>query len=133
MTKIDVPTFFLSTHKDHIAPWKTTYKGFQLMRGKKRFLLGGSGHIAGIINPPSSKKYGFYRNHSTTQTAEEWLANATHKPDSWWPEWLEWLRKESGSLIDPPNFTHLPFKGLVDAPGTYVYKTYKLEPAQEQN
>ncbi|HHF7344314.1 TPA: class I poly(R)-hydroxyalkanoic acid synthase [Legionella feeleii] len=133
VTKIDVPTFFLSTHKDHIAPWQTTYKGFQLMRGKKRFLLGGSGHIAGIINPPSSEKYGFYRNNSTTQTAEEWLANATHKPGSWWPEWLEWLRKESGPLVSPPKFTDLPFKGLVDAPGTYVYKTYKLEPAKEQN
>lgn len=133
VTKIDVPTFFLSTHKDHIAPWKTTYKGFQLMRGKKRFLLGGSGHIAGIINPPGSEKYGFYRNNSTTQTAEEWLANATHKPGSWWPEWLEWLKKESGPLVAPPKFTDLPFKGLVDAPGTYVFKTYKLEPAKEQN
>lgn len=133
VTKIDVPTFFLSTHKDHIAPWQTTYKGFQLMRGKKRFLLGGSGHIAGIINPPSSEKYGFYRNNSTTQTAEEWLANATHKPGSWWPEWLAWLKKESGPLVSPPKFTDLPFKGLVDAPGTYVYKTYKLEPAKEKN
>ncbi|MFW2572343.1 PHA/PHB synthase family protein [Legionella sp. 29fVS95] len=133
VTKIDVPTFFLSTQKDHIAPWQTTYKGFQLMRGKKRFLLGGSGHIAGIINPPSSEKYGFYRNNSTTQTAEEWLANATHNPGSWWPEWLEWLKKESGPLVSPPTFTDLPFKGLVDAPGTYVFKTYKLEPAKEQN
>ncbi|STX44326.1 poly-beta-hydroxybutyrate polymerase [Legionella donaldsonii] len=133
VTKIDVPTFFLSTQKDHIAPWQTTYKGFQLMRGKKRFLLGGSGHIAGIINPPSSEKYGFYRNNSTTQTAEEWLANATHNPGSWWPEWLEWLKKESGPLVSPPKFTDLPFKGLVDAPGTYVFKTYKLEPAKEQN
>ena len=133
VTKIDVPTFFLSTQKDHIAPWQTTYKGFQLMRGKKRFLLGGSGHIAGIINPPSSEKYGFYRNNSTTQTAEEWLANATHNPGSWWPEWLEWLKKESGPLVSTPTFTDLPFKGLVDAPGTYVFKTYKLEPAKEQN
>lgn len=133
VSKIDVPTFFLSTHKDHIAPWQTTYAGFQMMRGKKRFLLGGSGHIAGIVNPPGSEKYGFYHNHSTTQTAEEWLANATHEPGSWWPEWFKWLKKESGPLIVPPNFTKLPFKGLVDAPGTYVYKTYKLEPAKEQN
>lgn len=127
VSKIDIPTFFVSTQKDHIAPWHTTYLGFQMMRGKKRFLLGGSGHIAGIINPPGSGKYTFYRNLSTTETANDWLAHATEHPGSWWPEWLNWLKKESGQSISAPDFKQLPFKGLMDAPGNYVRKTYKVE------
>ncbi|WP_051555121.1 PHA/PHB synthase family protein [Legionella fairfieldensis] len=125
VSQIDIPTFFISTKKDHIAPWQTTYLGFQQMKGKKRFLLGGSGHIAGIINPPTSEKYGFYRNPSMTQTATEWLENAKECKGSWWPEWLAWLKKESGRLIKAPDFNHLPFKGLMDAPGRYVHKSYK--------
>ncbi|MDP1602173.1 MAG: class I poly(R)-hydroxyalkanoic acid synthase [Legionella sp.] len=122
--KIKIPTFFVSTQKDHIAPWKTTYIGFQLVQGKKRFLLGGSGHIAGIINPPDYSKYDYYVNTSMTETADEWLQNATKKTGSWWPEWAKWLRKQSGSLIDAPVFTKLPFKPIMDAPGSYVLKTY---------
>ncbi|ASQ44931.1 PHA/PHB synthase family protein [Legionella clemsonensis] len=133
VTQIKVPTFFVSTQKDHIAPWQTTYRGFQLMKGKKRFLLGGSGHIAGIVNPSSSEKYGFYRNTRTDQTAEDWLASAIHHPGSWWPEWLDWLKKESGPLVKAPDFNKLPFKPIIDAPGKYVFKTYKAameEPGQ---
>jgi polyhydroxyalkanoate synthase subunit PhaC len=125
VSKIDIPTFFVSTKKDHIAPWQTTYLGFQHIGGKKRFLLGGSGHIAGIINPPGSEKYGFYRNKRIAQTAEAWLAKTEECPDSWWPEWLIWLKKESGRLVRAPKFAQLPCKTLIDAPGEYVYKTYK--------
>lgn len=132
VSKIDVPTFFVSTKKDHIAPWQTTYIGFQQMKGKKRFLLGGSGHIAGIVNPPGSQKYGFYRNTSTTQTAEKWLEKATEHPDSWWPEWLDWLVKQSGRTVPAPDFTKLPFKPLIDAPGEYVLKTYKMSHPHEE-
>jgi len=127
VAKIDIPTFFVSTKKDHIAPWQTTYLGFQLMNGKKRFLLGGSGHIAGIVIPPGGEKYGFYRNVNAAATAEDWLANADHHPGSWWPEWLEWLQSESGSLIPHPSFEALPFKGLMDAPGDYVHQACKVE------
>ncbi|CDZ75858.1 Poly-beta-hydroxybutyrate polymerase [Legionella massiliensis] len=133
VTNIEIPTFFVSTKKDHIAPWQTTYLGFQHMKGKKRFLLGGSGHIAGIINPPESGKYGFYHNVSTTQTAEEWLASAKERKGSWWPEWLDWLKTQSGRLINAPDFAKLPFPGLMDAPGSYVYKTYKEQPPKETN
>ncbi|MBA3537111.1 MAG: class I poly(R)-hydroxyalkanoic acid synthase [Tatlockia sp.] len=132
VSKIDVPTFFLSTKKDHIAPWQTTYLGFQQMSGKKRFLLGGSGHIAGIINPPESGKYGFYRNTSTTQTTEEWLKSAKEYPGSWWPEWLKWLNDESGRLIKAPDMAKLPYSGLMDAPGSYVFKVHKEHHETEQ-
>lgn len=125
VSKIDIPTFFVSTKKDHIAPWETTYIGFQHMKGKKRFLLGGSGHIAGIINPPGTAKYSFYRNTSTDQSAEDWLTNAKELPGSWWPEWLEWLKKESGRTIDAPKPAEWPIKPLMDAPGSYVLQTYK--------
>jgi polyhydroxyalkanoate synthase subunit PhaC len=133
VSKIDVPTFFISTKKDHIAPWQTTYLGFQQMNGKKQFLLGGSGHIAGIINSPKSEKYGFYLNTSTNQTAEEWLESAKERSGSWWPQWLKWLKKESGRQIKAPVFTKLPFTGLMDAPGSYVHKTYKEQLDQTEN
>jgi polyhydroxyalkanoate synthase len=120
ISKIDTPTFFVSTKKDHIAPWKTTYLGFQLLQGKKRFLLGGSGHIAGIIMPPGSDKYGFYRNLYCQDNAEDWLENAKYHSGSWWPEWLDWLKKESGRLVDAPEFAKLPFPPLMAAPGSYV-------------
>jgi len=127
VSKIDIPTFFVSTKKDHIAPWQTTYIGFQHLQGKKRFLLGGSGHIAGIVNPPSTTKYSFYRNTSTDESAEDWLKNATELPGSWWPEWLEWLKKESGSAVAAKPVSQWKEKPLMDAPGNYVLQTYKQE------
>lgn len=117
---IDIPTFFLSTKKDHIAPWKTTYLGFQLMQGEKRFLLGGSGHVAGIVIPPGSTKYGYYVNHTEPINPDEWLENAHYHTGSWWPEWMSWLKKKSGRLIDAPQFAHLPMQPIMDAPGHYV-------------
>jgi polyhydroxyalkanoate synthase subunit PhaC len=125
--KIKIPTFFISTIKDHIAPWHTTYLGFQLVQGKKRFLLGGSGHIAGIINPPECQKYEYYTNPSTTDTADEWLQNATKKTGSWWPEWVQWLQKQSGPLIDAPDFNQLPFKPIMDAPGSYILTSHPAD------
>lgn len=122
VSKIDVPTFFLSTEKDHIAPWKTTYLGFQLMSGPKTFVLGGSGHIAGIINPPTATKYGHKVNSSTTATPEQWLAEAVEHEGSWWPEWIKWLKDYSGKTITAPDFTKLPYTPLMDAPGSYVLK-----------
>ena len=119
---IDIPTFFLSTKKDHIAPWKTTYTGFQLMNGPKQFVLGGSGHIAGIINPPTSNKYNYETNNSSALSPEEWLEKATEHQGSWWPEWLKWLKKQSGTSIVAPDFKKLPYKPLMDAPGSYVLK-----------
>ncbi|TAL61983.1 MAG: class I poly(R)-hydroxyalkanoic acid synthase [Legionella sp.] len=119
---IDVPTFFLSTKKDHIAPWKTTYIGFQLMNGPKEFVLGGSGHIAGIVNPPNAKKYSYQVNENSHLDADEWIETATEHPGSWWPVWLKWLKKHSGKNIPAPEFKNLPYAPLMDAPGSYVLK-----------
>ncbi|MFI4962265.1 MAG: PHA/PHB synthase family protein [Legionellales bacterium] len=120
--KIDIPTFFLSTIRDHIAPWQTTYTGFQLMNGPKCFVLGGSGHIAGIINPPEAQKYGYRTNNALYENPEEWLENATEHTGSWWTEWLKWLETHSGKTIPAPDFNALHYKSLLDAPGSYVLK-----------
>ncbi|MFT4058801.1 MAG: class I poly(R)-hydroxyalkanoic acid synthase [Legionella sp.] len=117
---IDIPTFFLSTEKDHIAPWKTTYIGYELMKGPKRFVLGGSGHIAGIVNPPSVTKYGYKVNDQTNISAEEWIENAVEYAGSWWNEWATWLKNLSGSNVLAPDFIKMPYKPLMDAPGSYV-------------
>ncbi len=119
---IDIPTFFLSTEKDHIAPWKTTYIGFQLMSGPKRFVLGGSGHIAGIINAPDAKKYGYKVNKHSPASAEHWLEHAIEYQGSWWPEWLKWLKVHSGKSIPAPDFSQLRLKPIMNAPGRYVLK-----------
>jgi polyhydroxyalkanoate synthase subunit PhaC len=122
VTTIDIPTFFLSTQKDHIAPWKTTYIGFQLMKGPKRFVLGGSGHIAGIINSPAVKKYGYRTNDDTTASAEDWLEQSVEHAGSWWEEWLKWLKTQSGTTVAAPDLNQLPLHPIMDAPGSYVLK-----------
>lgn len=121
ITQITTPTFFLSTEKDHIAPWKTTYLGFQLMKGPKRFVLGGSGHIAGIINAPNSNKYTYKTLAKNTLTADEWYQKAKTHQGSWWPEWYQWLTTRSGKRITAPQNATLPYTALAEAPGTYVF------------
>lgn len=132
VTQIDIPTFFVSTRKDHIAPWQTTYTGFQLMKGDKRFILGGSGHIAGIVIPPGSKKYGYWTNdYVGNLTAEEWLASATEHSGSWWPEWFNWLQANSGETIAAPSLKNAPLK-TKGAPGTYVMMKAKLHKEEKE-
>lgn len=126
ISAIDIPVCFISTEKDHIAPWKTTYIGFSKMKSpSKNFILGGSGHIAGIINPPSKEKYGYYMNTQTPNDADAWFASAKSFKGSWWPKWMTWLKKESGSSIAAPDLSILPLQELVAAPGTYVLKKNK--------
>lgn len=122
VTQINIPTFFLSTHKDHIAPWKSTYIGFHMMKGPKRFVLGGSGHIAGIINGPESKKYYYYTNPGAPANPDDWFNNAKESKGSWWPEWLKWLKAHSGKSIPAYKLDKLPYTPLMDAPGSYVQK-----------
>ncbi|HEX5314729.1 MAG TPA: class I poly(R)-hydroxyalkanoic acid synthase, partial [Gammaproteobacteria bacterium] len=90
LSKIDVPTYFVSAIEDHIAPWKTTYAGPGLMKGSKRFVLSGSGHIAGMINPPSANKYGYWTNEKLVDDADAWFAGATQHTGSWWSDWRAW-------------------------------------------
>ena len=122
LRKIKIPAFFLSTHDDHIAPWRSTYAGAQLLGGRTQFVLGGSGHIAGVVNPPNPRKpkYGYWTGSAPDATADEWLEQAQHRPGSWWLHWYKWLKRYAGAQVDarPPGDGELP--ALEDAPGSYV-------------
>jgi polyhydroxyalkanoate synthase len=120
LSKIQVPTYFVSAMEDHIAPWKTTYAGPQLVSGDSQFVLSGSGHIAGMINPPAAKKYGFWTNETLTDRPEAWLEGASQHEGSWWPHWRSWLSAHQGGQVAP----RVPGKGKLKvieaAPGSYA-------------
>jgi polyhydroxyalkanoate synthase len=120
VSKITVPLYFVSAMEDHIAPWKATYAGTQLTAGKVRFVLSGSGHIAGMINPPAANKYGYWTNDKLAPTADEWLAGAKQHEGSWWNDWAKWLAAHRGKEVP----ARIPGKGKLKvieaAPGTYA-------------
>ena len=124
VSKITQPAYFVSAIEDHIAPWKTTYAGPKLLGGKSRFVLSGSGHIAGMINPPSANKYGYWTNDKLAATPDEWLAGAKQHEGSWWNDWLTWLKPQLG----PQVAARVPGKGgakgrlkiIEPAPGSYA-------------
>ena len=91
LRKIKTPAYFLSTREDHIAPWKSTYRGTQLLSGPKRFVLAASGHIAGVVNPPDGGKYSHWINPDLPPDPEEWFKGATEIAGSWWPDWHRWV------------------------------------------
>jgi polyhydroxyalkanoate synthase len=117
LSKVKVPAYFISTAEDHIAPWKTTYKGSKYLGGEVRFVLGGSGHIAGIVNPPAAKKYHYWTNDARPETAEEWFQTATQHPGSWWEDWQAWMDARNGG---EKVAARIPQNPLEDAPGSYV-------------
>ena len=117
---VKVPAYFLSTREDHIAPWKSTYRGTQLLGGPNRFVLAASGHIAGVVNPPEGGKYSHWINPTLESDPETWLAGATEIAGSWWPDWQRWIT----ALDDTRVPARVPGEGalptLEDAPGRYV-------------
>ncbi len=118
--KVKAPCYFVSTIEDHIAPWKSTYQGCHLLGGKVRFVLGGSGHIAGIVNPPQANKYGYWINNQLPSDPAQWLAGAKQHEGSWWNDWKAWLEPELGPQVP----ARIPGKGkakvIEAAPGSYV-------------
>ncbi len=121
LSKVTTPTFFASTELDHIAPWRSTYSGARLFSGKSRFLLGESGHIAGIINPPTKKKYGYRTSAKPLpETPDQWLEQARYRKGSWWPEWEKWIRRYSGDQTKARQPGNDQYQPLAEAPGDYV-------------
>ncbi|MCD6043693.1 MAG: class poly(R)-hydroxyalkanoic acid synthase, partial [Burkholderiales bacterium] len=118
LSKVTLPSYFISTVEDHIAPWKTTYKGARYLRGPVRFVLGGSGHIAGIVNPPAAKKYHYWTNDSMPESADEWFATAQQRPGSWWEDWQKWMDGQNAG--EPKVKARVPKNALEDAPGSYA-------------
>ncbi len=117
LSKVTLPSYFISTVEDHIAPWKTTYKGSRYLGGAVRFVLGGSGHIAGIVNPPAAKKYHYWTNDGHPESADQWLATATQHSGSWWEDWQKWIDTQNGPERVPAR---TPQNALEDAPGSYA-------------
>jgi polyhydroxyalkanoate synthase len=119
LRKIHQDVYAVGTEQDHIVPWKSAWRITQLTGGKVRFILGGSGHIAGIINPPS-KGRDYWTNDKPVKTADEWLAGATQHKGSWWTDWREWLQQRSGEQVAPPSMGNAAHPPITAAPGTYV-------------
>jgi len=120
LSKITVPTYFVSAIEDHIAPWKTTYWGPLLVSGKSRFVLSGSGHIAGMINPPSANKYGYWTNDKLPESPDAWLSGAKQHDGSWWPHWKSWLAPNLGPQVQARAVGKGKCKVIEAAPGTYA-------------
>jgi polyhydroxyalkanoate synthase len=118
---VDVPLMSITCETDHIARWKDCYRGVQQMGSRsKTFIVSESGHIAGIVNPPSKKKYGHYTNKDLSGGSDEWMAGAERHDGSWWPRWEAWLKKRSGKQVParaPGDSSH---PVLEAAPGSYV-------------
>ena len=120
LTSIKVPTYVLATEKDHIAKWRSTYTAATLQRGSNRYVLAGSGHIAGVINPPEGNKYYYYVNDELPPTPEQWLEGAARLEGSWWLDWQRWQRRFAGPRIPARE---VPADRVIEsAPGRYALR-----------
>ncbi len=120
LRKIKTPAYFLSTREDHIAPWKSTYQGTQILSGPKRFVLAASGHIAGVVNPPEGGKYSHWINTELPSDAEDWVQTATEIAGSWWPDWHRWVSGHAKEMVPARVPGAGKLKPIEDAPGSYV-------------
>ena len=121
LSKVTTPTFILNTREDHIAPWRCGYAGAKTFSGPTQFVLGGSGHVAGIFNHPKSKKYSFWTGKTHNKQGDDWLKTAKQTEGSWWGEWHSWLAKLSGKkILARHTLGSQDFPPLENAPGSYV-------------
>jgi polyhydroxyalkanoate synthase len=125
LEKVDQDLYFLSAEQDHIAPWRSSYAGAGLPGGKVRFVLSNSGHIAGIVNPPSPKSIHHVLEGDQPLPADpdKWLAAATTYPMTWWEDWAKWIAARAGAMQNPPRMGSRKYQPITDAPGTYVLET----------
>ncbi|MBT9524735.1 MAG: class I poly(R)-hydroxyalkanoic acid synthase, partial [Rhizobacter sp.] len=121
---IDAPTYVYGSKEDHIVPWDGAYRNTQVLKGAKcRFVLGASGHIAGVINPPEKKKRSHWIGASSSlpATPQAWLDKAKEHPGSWWPDWDAWLKSHAGKQVPAPKTPgNRQYKPTEPAPGRYV-------------
>jgi polyhydroxyalkanoate synthase subunit PhaC len=115
LAAVETPLYVLGCERDHIAPWRTAYAATQLVGGERRFVLGSSGHIAGMVNPPDNARAGYWERDETPADPEEWLRGAERRQGSWWEDWSRWVSARAGEQVAPPT---LPDGD--PAPGRYV-------------
>jgi polyhydroxyalkanoate synthase len=124
VAKVNVPSYFVSAIEDHIAPWKATYAGARILGGKPRFVLSGSGHIAGMINPPAANKYGYWTNDKLPADPAAWFAEAKQHSGSWWDDWFAWLKPHAGAEVPARELGKTAgrtrLKPIEAAPGSYA-------------
>lgn len=120
---IEAPVYIYGSREDHIVPWDSAYRSTQVFKGKKRFVMGASGHIAGVINPPAKGKRSHWIGKTAALPAEsdKWFASAVEHPGSWWPDWAKWLGAHAGALKAAPKAPgSRKHKAIEPAPGRYV-------------
>ena len=118
---ITAPAYILATREDHIVPWKSAYASIGLLGGRAEFVLGASGHVAGIVNPASKNRRHFWLNSSAAADADAWLADAAQQAGSWWKHWAQWLSSRSGKQKSAPTGPgNRQYPALESAPGRYV-------------
>ena len=119
--KVTVPAFIYGSREDHIVPWDSAYASTRVLGGKKRFVLGASGHIAGVINPPVKRKRSHWTSDKLPATAAKWLEGAQEHPGSWWTDWSDWLEPHAGEQVAAPASPgNRRYKPIEPAPGRYV-------------
>ena len=120
LSKVKTPIYVQSSKEDHIAPFRSVYRGAKLFGGPVNFMMAGSGHIAGVINHPDAQKYQHWTNETLPETVDEWIAQAKEQPGSWWPNWGQWLAGKSGKMIPARDAKAGPLKPIEPAPGSFV-------------
>jgi len=128
LRKLNLPMYMVGAINDHITPWESCYAPFAAMASKsKRFILSKAGHVAGVVNPPTPEgkpvKRSFWAANASLTTGEAWLRTAEQQPDSWWPDYAQWLAAQSGDKVSAPTKAGTTtYKPLASAPGTYVHE-----------
>lgn len=120
LSKVKIPIYVQSSKDDHIAPYRSVYRGARAFGGPVTFTMAGSGHIAGVINHPEAKKYQHWTNSELPADVSEWIAGAQEHPGSWWPHWAAWLKARSGDQVPARDPAKGKLKPLEDAPGSFV-------------
>ena len=125
LEEVDQDLYFLAAEQDHIAPWRSSYVGALLPGGNVRFVLSNSGHIAGIVNPPSPKSihHVLEGDRPLPESPDDWLKKATVHPVTWWEDWAQWIGERAGGMRKPPRMGNRKYRPIIDAPGTYVLET----------
>jgi polyhydroxyalkanoate synthase len=115
-----MPIYNLATREDHIAPAKSVFLGSKFFGGPVKFVLAGSGHIAGVVNPPQPVKYFYWSDGPALGNLENWIAEAEQRPGSWWPDWAQWLKDQDPAEVPARQPGGGKYKPIEDAPGRYV-------------